>query len=273
MLRSNEGGLTLCYMLRRFSSNIQEPYRTLSLQAIDASIQWCQGKSAPRASALRAPWALSPDLVKQLRQFLRRWHLQVLSHQVPCHSPSFKVIFVKHASVVDILCSHKQAVADWASGMTPVCCCKNWAAFKNACLNPNAEHWILAGNLLGGLLPPEQAVIARYSHQEGLSCHDDAGPSTMDPTQWASVHSQTRHSVLSFASDLWTQHCESLSTHITKSTIAARSKSLEGVVFLCEDKQASSLRMFCPYLCYKSLENTFLNNKVFESLKPLPSTW
>ena len=56
MLRSNDGGLTLCYMLRRLGSNIQEPYRTLSLQAIDASIRWWKRKHAPRASALRAPW-------------------------------------------------------------------------------------------------------------------------------------------------------------------------------------------------------------------------
>ena len=64
MLRSNEGGLTLCYTLRRLANNIQEPYRTLSLQAIDASIRWWRGKPAPRASALRAPWSLSPNLQK-----------------------------------------------------------------------------------------------------------------------------------------------------------------------------------------------------------------
>ena len=63
-LRSNEGGLTQCYTLRRLANNIQEPYRTLSLQAIDASIRWWQGKPAPRASALRAPWSLSPNLQK-----------------------------------------------------------------------------------------------------------------------------------------------------------------------------------------------------------------
>ena len=34
------------------------------LQAIDASIRWWQGKPAPRASALRAPWSLSPNLQK-----------------------------------------------------------------------------------------------------------------------------------------------------------------------------------------------------------------
>ena len=75
-------------------ANIQEPYRTLSLQALDASIHWWKGKPAPRASALKAPWSLSPDLQKSLKQFLRQWHLQVLAHQVPCHVPSFKTICV-----------------------------------------------------------------------------------------------------------------------------------------------------------------------------------
>ena len=60
MLRPHEGGLALCYALRRLASNVQEPFRTLSLQAIDTSIKWWQGKPAPRASALRSPWSLIP---------------------------------------------------------------------------------------------------------------------------------------------------------------------------------------------------------------------
>ena len=39
MLRSHEGGLTLRYTLRRLANNVQEPFRTLSLQAIDTSIK------------------------------------------------------------------------------------------------------------------------------------------------------------------------------------------------------------------------------------------
>ena len=70
-LRPNEGGVTLCYALRRLSTNIQEPYRTLALQAIDNTLVWWKGKPAPRASALRAPWALSPDLANSLLRFLR----------------------------------------------------------------------------------------------------------------------------------------------------------------------------------------------------------
>ena len=70
MLRSNEGGLHLCYALRRLATNIQEPYRTLSLQAIDNTIVWWQGKPAPRASALRAPWTMSPNLAKSLLLFV-----------------------------------------------------------------------------------------------------------------------------------------------------------------------------------------------------------
>ena len=53
-----------------------------------------------------APWTLSLELANSLRRFLRQWHLRVLENQVPCHVPSFKTIFIKHASVVDILCNH-----------------------------------------------------------------------------------------------------------------------------------------------------------------------
>ena len=158
MLRSNDGGLTLCFALRRLANNIQEPYRTVSLQAIDASIKWWQGKPAPRASALRAPWSLSPNLQRTLKQFLRKWHLQVLSYQVPCHNPSFKMVFIKHAAVLD-QCNHKQAITDWSSGQEASCCCKHWLKFKTAALNPSDPHWVLAGSLLHSLLPADLAVI------------------------------------------------------------------------------------------------------------------
>ena len=136
MLRSNDGGLTLCYALRRLANNIQEPYRTLSLQAIDASIKWWQGKLAPRASALLAPWSLSPNLqrtLKSLKQFLRKWHLQVLAYQVPCHMPSFKTVFVKHAAVLDQLCDHKQAISQWSTGTDAICCCQLWVQMQKSC--------------------------------------------------------------------------------------------------------------------------------------------
>ena len=74
MLRSNEGGLTLCYALRRLANHIQEPFRTLSLQGIENSIKWWKGIPAPRATALRAPWSLTPNLQQKLKQFLRKWH-------------------------------------------------------------------------------------------------------------------------------------------------------------------------------------------------------
>ena len=163
MLRSNDGGLLLCYALRRLANNTQEPFRTLSLTAIDASIKWWHGKPAPRASALRAPWSLSPNLQSQLKKFLRQWHLQMLDHQVPCHTPSFKTVFIKHAAVLDILCNHKQAIEDWSTSNPAICCCKSWSGYKAAALNPSAPHWVLSGSLLHSLLPPELAVIAEGS--------------------------------------------------------------------------------------------------------------
>ena len=165
MLRSNDGGLPLCYALRRLAANIQEPYRTLALQAIDNTITWWKGKPAPRASALWAPWALSPNLAKSLQDFLRRWYLRMLEHHVPCHVPSFKKVLIKHASVVDILCNHKSAIEAWSLNTTPTCCCQGWHKFRSAALNPDSDHWVLSGSLLTDLLPPDVAVLAEGSLQ------------------------------------------------------------------------------------------------------------
>ena len=62
---------------------------------------------------------MSPNLAKSLQSFLRQWYLRVIAHHVPCHVPSFKTIFIKHASVVDILCSHKSAIESWSLDEPP----------------------------------------------------------------------------------------------------------------------------------------------------------
>ena len=120
-------------------NNIQEPFRTLSLHAVDSSIKWWKGKPAPQATALRAPWSLIPNLQQQLKQFLRKWHLQVLAYQVPCHTPSFKMVCIKHAAVLDQLCNHKQAIADWSTTQPATCCCTKWEPFEAAALNSSAS--------------------------------------------------------------------------------------------------------------------------------------
>ena len=127
--------------MRRLANKIQEPFRTLSLNAIDASIKWWNGKPAPKATALRAPWSLTPNLQLQLKQFLRSWHVKVLAHQIPCHTPLFRTVFIKHAAILDQLCNHKQAILDWSTSNSAICCCKHWDTYKSAALNPFDPHW------------------------------------------------------------------------------------------------------------------------------------
>ena len=153
MLRSNEGGLTLCYTLRRLANNIQEPYRTLSLQAIDASIRWWQGKPAPRASALRAPWSLSPNLQKNTQAIFSA--SGTFKFWLTKSTPSFKAVFIKHASVLGQLCNHKHAISQWPTNPSTQCCCKRWSQYKKAAINPSDSHWVLSGSLLTGLLPAD----------------------------------------------------------------------------------------------------------------------
>ena len=277
MLRSNDGGLLLCYALRRLANNTQEPFRTLSLTAIDASIKWWHGKPAPRASALRAPWSLSPNLQSQLKKFLRQWHLQMLDHQVPCHTPSFKTVFIKHAAVLDILCNHKQAIEDWSTSNPAICCCKSWSGYKTAALNPSAPHWVLSGSLLHSLLPPELAVIAEGSLSNKVfpskkEYHNQMRLAVKTWTKKNGLPSMPQANISDLCHHLWSEHTQQITNHITKSSITQLQSTFEGAIFHCEDKHASSLRIYCPCLYYQSIESTFQDPSIFEQLPDEPSS-
>ena len=277
MLRSNDGGLRLCYALRRLANNTQEPFRTLSLTAIDASIKWWHGKPAPRASALRAPWSLSPNLQSQLKKFLRQWHLQMLDHQVPCHTPSFKTVFIKHAAVLDILCNHKQAIEDWSTSNPAICCCKSWSAYKNAALNTSDPHWVLSGSLLHSLLPPELAVIAEGSLSNKVfpSKKEYVNQMRQAIKTWTKKNglpSMPQTDISDLCHHLWSEHTQQITNHITKSSINQLQSTFDGAIFHCEDKHASSLRIYCPCLYYQSIESTFQDPSIFEQLPDEPSS-
>ena len=250
MLLSNDGGLTLCYALRRLANNTQEPFRTLSLTAIDASIKWWHGKPAPRASALRAPWSLSPNLQSQLKKFLRQWHFQMLDHQVPCHTPSFKTVLIKHAAVLDILCNHKQAIEDWSTSNPAICCCKSWSCYKGAALTPSDPHWVLSGSLLHSLLPPELAVIAEGSLSNNVfpskkEYHNQMRLGFKTWTKKNGLPSMPQANISDLCHHLWSEHTQQITNHITKSSIHQLQSTFDGAIFHCEDKHASSLRIYC----------------------------
>ena len=276
MLRSNDGGLTLC-ALRRLANNTQEPFRTLSLNAIDASIQWWRGKPAPKATALRAPWCLAPDLQQTLKKFLRQWHVRMLAHQVPCHTPSFKTVFIKHAAVLDILCNHKQAIDDWSTTNPATCCCKSWSCYKSAALNPLDSHWVLSGSLLHSHLQPDLAVIAEGSLANKVfpskkEFHNQLRLGLRNWTKRNGLPSMPQSDITDLCHQLWHQHSSQITNHITKQSIGRLQETFDGAIFHCEDKHASSLRIFCPCIYYESIEKTFQDPSIFESLPNEPSS-
>ena len=200
MLRSNDGGLTLCYALRRLANNIQEPFRTLSLNAIDACIKWWHGKPAPRASALRAPWSLTPNLQQQLRRFLRQWHFQMLDHQVPCHTPSFKMVFIIACRcprpTLQSQTSHRRLVHLKSSDLllptlviVQVCCSQSF----RLTLGPIG----LSPSLLASTrtcsdsrrIPIQQS----FPSKKGISKSDATWYEKLDQEKWLTVHAKLEH--------------------------------------------------------------------------------
>ena len=267
----------MCYPLRRLANNIQEPFRTLSLNAIDASIKWWKGKPVLKATALRAPWSLTPNLQQQLKQFLRKWHLHVLAHQVPCHTPSFKMVFIKHAAVLDQHCNRKQAIAEWSTTQPATCCCKKWEPFKAAALNPSDPHWVLAGSLLHSALSSGLAVIAEGSLLNKVfpSKKEYFNQLKFGLQTWTKrngLPSMPVSEISDLSQHLWTEHSKQVTCHITKSSINSFQQTFEGAIFHCEDKQASSLRIYCPCLYYQAINKTFQDPSIFESVPQDPDS-
>ena len=87
--------------------------------------------------------------------------------------------------------------------------------------------------------------------------------------QWCKdngLPSFNREDVSSLIDRLWQQHCTELNHHIRRTTISSLLSTFPGAVFHCEDKQASSLRIFCPVLYHSAISKTFLDKDVFEVL-------
>ena len=71
---------------------------------------------------------------------------------------------------------------------------------------------------------------------------------------------------------LWSEHTQQITNHITKSSISQLQSTFDGAIFHCEDKHASSLRIYCPCLYYQSIESTFQDPSIFEQLPDEPSS-
>ena len=278
MLRSNDGGLTVCYALRRLANNTQEPFRTLSLNAIDSTIKWWRGKPAPRASALRAPSSLSPNLPFQLKKFLRTWHHKMLEYQVPCHIhlPSRPCL----SNMLQFLTNFAITNRPLLTGRHPIHLLAVARTGTNANLQLSTRQTtigsspdpfftlffhhsiavIAEGSLSNKVFPSKKKYLIQL--RSGLQSW----------TKRNGLPSMPASSISELGHHLWTEHCQCITHHITKSSITQLQSTFEGAVFHCEDKQASSLRIYCPCLYYQSIESTFQDPSIFEALQIDPTT-
>ena len=244
MLRSNDGGLTLCYALGR----IQEPFRTLSLNAIDASIKWWQGKPAPRATALRAPWSLTPNLQQQLKHFLRKWHLlQDGLHQTRgCSGPTLQPQAGHRGLVHHTTCNvllHKVGTFQ-SRGSQSIRPSLGLSRFTTSLTRIRG----VSGHCRRLLV--EQGL----SFQKGIPKPAQTWATRLDKAKRPIPNSE----ISDFSQHLWTEHSKHVTCHITKPSINSFQKTFGGCYLPCEDKQASSLRIYCPCLYYyQAIEKLF----------------
>ena len=266
MLRSTEGGLHLCYALRVLRPTFKN-LTALSLQAIDNTIVWWKGKPAPPASALRAPWMMSPNLAKSLQSFLRQWYCRMIEHHVPCHVPSFKSSPNMPPWLI-LLCNHKSAIESWSLNDPPTCCCTDWSKFRSAALNPASGPWVLSGSLLTDLLAEGFSSKQGLPPKTGIPSPTSTRHSPMVQVQWSSIHS--KHQIQDLGFTLWSSHTSHLTNHITRSSIQKLEHLFPGAVSTAKTNRLHPSEFSARVCTTRQLKRRFWTLMFLVKLTTLP---
>ena len=135
----------------------------------------------------------------------------------------------------------------------------------------------ISGSLLHSLLQPDLAVIAEGSLANKVfpSKKEFQNQLRLGLRNWTKrngLPSMSQSDITDLCHQLWHQHSTNITNHITKQSIGRLQETFDGAIFHCEDKHASSLRIFCPCIYYESIEKTFQDPSIFESLSNEPSS-
>ena len=269
-LRSSAAGVNTCYALRRLAAQIQEPSRSIALNHLDNCITHWKGKKAPKPFSFRSPWLLTPNLSKTIRRALTTWYHQNRTVAVPFHKPSVKVIYQKRPAAGEFLFTHKKAVQGWASENPPQCTCDLLRRFPEAII-PNTQHIILdASKLITHFSPVEQTLLTGSMNNRFFPdeehCQEKFFTNLQQWTQRNRLPAIPLHDRQRLFDQLWSTHHPLVPTAMSASTIRHVQQRFPGCEFHCEDKKASSLRIFCPCLYHLAIENTFMDKKVFSQI-------
>ena len=74
------------------------------------------------------------------------------------------------------------------------------------------------------------------------------------------------------SANIFGQSIPNTSLVTSKSSINSFQKTFEGAIFHCENKQASSLRIYCPCLYHQAIEKTFQDPSIFEPVSQDPES-
>ena len=174
-----------------------------------------------------------------------------------------KVIYTKHPTVGEFLYNHKRAVQSWSTSTTPHCACELLRAFPDAVI-PGTDHIVLDASRIAHAFTNEELAMLTGSMSNKFF------PSYRQCLQTFIHHLDTwtrRNGLPPLNLHLWREHLPHSAASIFHHTISTVQSRFPNCVFHCENKEASSLRIFCPQLYATCIHNTFMDPKVFS---PVP---
>lgn len=203
--------------------------------------------------------------------------MAMVKPHVSLQPPSTGIVFTfftKYPSVMDSLCNHKKMATRWADSEQPTCACSILQPHLTS-KHQESEHVALdgdtlkfdlqpltsiaTGSLQNKIFPPKKEIFKLFLTAFRTWQRKNAMPSI------------SKTNLQELWSTAWPQHTGQISSHITHRDIVKFQTTFPGAVFPNEDKCATSLRIYCPCLCFQCLTAAFSDPAVFRTIPTSPT--
>ena len=206
------------------------------------------------------------------------WYFGIKHTAVPCHAPSFRLIYAKHPSLMDAICNHKEAIQNWSDEIPPSCTCPFWDSSLR--LGPFPTSSVNIGFLMGlcwhlyykidsyKLL--EAFWTTRFSEQRRTTAPIPWSISSVDKTEcnsmskwWMDFTTTLTDLGRSFETNYQSFYCGYKPDSSKNSSPIAYSTMKTNELLLCE--------FFCPCQYFPCIDKTFLDSAIFARSSETPS--
>ena len=272
-LRSSEFSHLHVFAFHRLANHLEDPPRT-RVKALLRQVLQFRGLALPRQCKPLVIQMLAHNGFKSaVKTFIRQQMMGFKTFLVPFHLPSTQVVAGNGESIKDILYNHLRLQKSWTWTTPPRCSCSNFCV-QHPQLQKTHGHIASPASLLN--ISTRLREVLRYSASTEVS------PSFRQYLNSTSTKIQQwmyNNGFNNFKVEDWHQFIgEQWKFHVSAAWVTVKSKDLKFLRSLLQDflvhgrdHAINEIFIFCPYMYWTILRNTFGDQQVYRSISLSPS--